>query len=196
MMSRTHGQPATPTTLEQEMANVAYRLQRAGPIAAVELLGKINGAVGNYNAHLAAYPEYDWEGFANVSSIPGAGLQSLHHPDRTHDALAELFDAFARANSVLIDLDRDIWGYISLGFFKQKVKAGEIGSSTMPTRSIPSISKIPRATSAWPTPSSSTSPRKLPISRWQRDHRFDGAAQHGARPGLRACWPTTRSCAA
>ncbi|HRH15329.1 MAG TPA: adenylosuccinate lyase, partial [Azonexus sp.] len=134
MMSRTHGQPATPTTLGKEMANVAWRLQRArARIAAVELLGKINGAVGNYNAHLAAYPGCDWEGFARrfVESL-GLTFNPYTIQIEPHDALAELFDAFARANSILIDLDRDIWGYISLGFFKQKVKAGEIGSSTMP----------------------------------------------------------------
>jgi len=134
LMSRTHGQPATPTTLGKEIANVAYRLQRArARIASVELLGKINGAVGNYNAHLIAYPGYDWEGFAKrfVESL-GLSFNPYTIQIEPHDALAELFDAFARANSILIDLDRDIWGYISLGFFKQKVKAGEIGSSTMP----------------------------------------------------------------
>ncbi|HEX9196019.1 MAG TPA: adenylosuccinate lyase, partial [Azonexus sp.] len=134
MMSRTHGQPATPSTMGKEMANVAYRLQRArARIAAVELLGKINGAVGNYNAHLAAYPGYDWEGFAKrfVESL-GLTFNPYTIQIEPHDALAELFDAFARANSILVDLDRDVWGYISLGFFKQKVKAGEIGSSTMP----------------------------------------------------------------
>jgi adenylosuccinate lyase len=134
MMSRTHGQPATPSTMGKEMANVAYRLQRARVrIAQVELLGKINGAVGNYNAHLAAYPGYDWEGFAKrfVESL-GLTFNPYTIQIEPHDALAELFDAFARANSILIDLDRDVWGYISLGFFKQKVKAGEIGSSTMP----------------------------------------------------------------
>ncbi|MBU3657975.1 MAG: adenylosuccinate lyase, partial [Rhodocyclaceae bacterium] len=134
MMSRTHGQPATPSTIGKEIANVAYRLQRARVrIAQVELLGKINGAVGNYNAHLAAYPGYDWEGFAKkfVESL-GLTFNPYTIQIEPHDALAELFDAFARVNGILIDLDRDVWGYISLGFFKQKVKAGEVGSSTMP----------------------------------------------------------------
>ena len=134
MMSRTHGQPATPSTMGKEMANVAYRLQRArARIVNVELLGKINGAVGNYNAHLSAYPGYDWEGFAKrfVESL-GLVFNPYTIQIEPHDALAELFDAFARTNSILIDLDRDVWGYISLGFFKQKVKAGEVGSSTMP----------------------------------------------------------------
>ena len=130
MMSRTHGQPATPTTLGKEMANVVYRLQRArSRIAEVSLLGKINGAVGNYNAHLAAYPAYDWESFARrfVESL-GLEFNPYTIQIEPHDAMAELFDAFARANTILIDLDRDVWGYISLGLFKQKLKAGEIGN--------------------------------------------------------------------
>ncbi|MGI9142184.1 MAG: adenylosuccinate lyase, partial [Fluviibacter sp.] len=134
MMCRTHGQPATPSTMGKEMANVAYRMQRARVrIAQAELLGKINGAVGNYNAHLAAYPGYDWEGFAKkfVESL-GLVFNPYTIQIEPHDGLAEMFDAFARANGILIDLDRDVWGYISLGFFKQKVKAGEVGSSTMP----------------------------------------------------------------
>jgi adenylosuccinate lyase len=134
MLARTHGQAATPTTLGKEMANVAHRLQRArARIAAVSLTGKINGAVGNYNAHIAAYPAFDWEGFARKFV---EALRLEFNPYTTqiepHDALAELFDACARANTILIDLDRDIWGYVSLGYFKQKLVAGEIGSSTMP----------------------------------------------------------------
>ena len=134
MMARTHGQPATPTTVGKEMANVVARLDRARKqIAAVSLLGKINGAVGNYNAHLAAYPGYDWEGFAK-RFVESFGLEFNPYTIQIepHDSMAELFDAIARANTILIDFDRDVWGYISLGFFKQKLKAGEVGSSTMP----------------------------------------------------------------
>ncbi len=134
MMSRTHGQPATPSTMGKELANAVYRLNRARVrIAEVGLLGKINGAVGNYNAHLAAYPGFDWEGFAKrfVESL-GLEFNPYTIQIEPHDAMAELYDAFARTNTILIDLDRDVWGYISLGFFKQKVKAGEVGSSTMP----------------------------------------------------------------
>ena len=171
MMSRTHGQPATPTTLGKEMANVAYRLQRArARIAAVELLGKINGAVGNYNAHLAAYPGYDWEGFAKrfVESL-GLTFNPYTIQIEPHDALAELFDAFARANSILVDLDRDVWGYISLGFFKQKVKAGEIGSSTMPHKVNPIDFENSEGNLGLANAVLKHLAEKLPISRWQRD---------------------------
>jgi adenylosuccinate lyase len=171
MMSRTHGQPATPSTMGKEMANVAYRLQRArARIAAVELLGKINGAVGNYNAHLAAYPGYDWEGFAKrfVESL-GLVFNPYTIQIEPHDALAELFDAFARANSILIDLDRDIWGYISLGFFKQKVKAGEIGSSTMPHKVNPIDFENSEGNLGLANAVLKHLAEKLPISRWQRD---------------------------
>ncbi|HRE18642.1 MAG TPA: adenylosuccinate lyase [Rhodocyclaceae bacterium] len=171
MMSRTHGQPATPTTLGKEMANVAYRLERArGRIAGVSLLGKINGAVGNYNAHLAAYPGYDWEGFARrfVESL-GVEFNPYTIQIEPHDALAELFDAFARANSILIDLDRDIWGYISLGFFKQKVKAGEIGSSTMPHKVNPIDFENSEGNLGLANAVLRHLSEKLPISRWQRD---------------------------
>jgi adenylosuccinate lyase len=171
MMSRTHGQPATPSTMGKEMANVAYRLQRArARIAAVELLGKINGAVGNYNAHLAAYPGYDWEGFAKrfVESL-GLTFNPYTIQIEPHDALAELFDAFARANSILIDLDRDVWGYISLGFFKQKVKAGEIGSSTMPHKVNPIDFENSEGNLGLANAVLKHLAEKLPISRWQRD---------------------------
>jgi adenylosuccinate lyase len=171
MMSRTHGQPATPSTMGKEMANVAYRLQRArARIAGVELLGKINGAVGNYNAHLAAYPGYDWEGFAKrfVESL-GLVFNPYTIQIEPHDALAELFDAFARANSILIDLDRDIWGYISLGFFKQKVKAGEIGSSTMPHKVNPIDFENSEGNLGLANAVLKHLAEKLPISRWQRD---------------------------
>jgi adenylosuccinate lyase len=171
MMSRTHGQPATPSTMGKEMANVAYRLQRArARIAQVELLGKINGAVGNYNAHLAAYPGYDWEGFAKkfVESL-GLTFNPYTIQIEPHDALAELFDAFARANSILIDLDRDVWGYISLGFFKQKVKAGEIGSSTMPHKVNPIDFENSEGNLGLANAVLTHLAEKLPISRWQRD---------------------------
>jgi adenylosuccinate lyase len=171
MMSRTHGQPATPTTLGKEMANVAWRLERARTrIAAVELLGKINGAVGNYNAHLIAYPGYDWEGLAQrfVESL-GLTFNPYTIQIEPHDALVELFDAFARANSILIDLDRDIWGYISLGFFKQKVKAGEIGSSTMPHKVNPIDFENSEGNLGLANAVLKHLAEKLPISRWQRD---------------------------
>ncbi|MGB9495953.1 MAG: adenylosuccinate lyase, partial [Azonexus sp.] len=160
-----------PTTLGKEMANVAWRLQRARTrIAAVELLGKINGAVGNYNAHLTAYPGYDWEGFAKrfVESL-GLSFNPYTIQIEPHDALAELFDAFARANSILIDLDRDVWGYISLGFFKQKVKAGEIGSSTMPHKVNPIDFENSEGNLGLANAMLKHLAEKLPISRWQRD---------------------------
>jgi adenylosuccinate lyase len=171
MMARTHGQPATPTTVGKEMANVVARLDRARKqIAAVSLLGKINGAVGNYNAHLAAYPGYDWEGFAKrfVESL-GLTFNPYTIQIEPHDALAELFDAFARANSILVDLDRDVWGYISLGFFKQKVKAGEIGSSTMPHKVNPIDFENSEGNLGLANAVLKHLAEKLPISRWQRD---------------------------
>ena len=171
MMSRTHGQPATPSTMGKEVANVAYRLQRArARIAQVEMLGKINGAVGNYNAHLAAYPGYDWEGFAKkfVESL-GLTFNPYTIQIEPHDALAELFDAFARVNGILIDLDRDVWGYISLGFFKQKVKAGEVGSSTMPHKVNPIDFENSEGNLGLANAVLKHLAEKLPISRWQRD---------------------------
>jgi len=171
MLSRTHGQPATPTTLGKEMANFVYRLRRArARIAAVELTAKINGAVGNYNAHLAAYPEFDWEAFAR-GFVERFGLTFNPYTTQIepHDCLAELFDAVAAANTVLLDLDRDMWGYISLGYFKQRLKAGEVGSSTMPHKVNPidfenSEGNIGLANALFHHLSS-----KLPVSRWQRD---------------------------
>ncbi|MDX9707404.1 MAG: adenylosuccinate lyase [Azospira sp.] len=171
MMSRTHGQPATPSTMGKEMANVVYRLSRARErIAAVGLLGKINGAVGNYNAHLAAYPGYDWEGFAK-KFVESLGLEFNPYTIQIepHDAMAELFDAFARTNTILIDLDRDVWGYISLGFFKQKVKAGEIGSSTMPHKVNPIDFENSEGNLGLANAVLKHLAEKLPISRWQRD---------------------------
>src|SRR5690606_16461167 len=134
MLSRTHGQPASPTTMGKELANVVYRLQRQRrQIAAVEILGKINGAVGNYNAHLSAYPEVDWPALAQ-QVVAGLGLSWNPYTTQIepHDYIAELFDAIARVNTVLIDFARDVWGYISLGYFKQRTVEGEVGSSTMP----------------------------------------------------------------
>ncbi|MFZ2854102.1 MAG: adenylosuccinate lyase [Rhodocyclaceae bacterium] len=171
MMSRTHGQPATPTTLGKEMANVAYRLERARTrVATVALLGKINGAVGNYNAHLAAYPAFDWEAFAKrfVESL-GLEFNPYTIQIEPHDAMAELFDAFARANSILVDLDRDVWGYISLGFFKQKLKAGEIGSSTMPHKVNPIDFENSEGNLGLANALLRHLAEKLPVSRWQRD---------------------------
>jgi adenylosuccinate lyase len=171
MMSRTHGQPATPTTMGKEMANVVYRLERArARIAGVSLLGKINGAVGNYNAHLAVYPGYDWEGFAK-RFVEGLGLEFNPYTIQIepHDAMAELFDAFARANTILIDFNRDVWGYISLGFFKQKLKAGEIGSSTMPHKVNPIDFENSEGNLGLANAVLKHLSEKLPISRWQRD---------------------------
>ena len=171
MLSRTHGQSATPTTVGKEMANVVHRLRRAfARIQAVQLSGKINGAVGNYNAHLAAYPEADWEGFAR-RFVESLGL--VFNPYTTqiepHDDLAELFDAFAAANTILIDLDRDIWGYISLGYFRQRVKAGEVGSSTMPHKVNPIDFENSEGNLGIANALLHHLSAKLPISRWQRD---------------------------
>jgi len=171
MMSRTHGQPATPTTLGKEIANVAFRLRRArSAIAGVRLLGKINGAVGNYNAHLAAYPNHDWERFA-CRFVESLGLEFNPYTIQIepHDSMAELFDAFARANLILIDLNRDIWGYISLGFFRQKLRAGEIGSSTMPHKVNPIDFENSEGNLGLANALLRHLADKLPISRWQRD---------------------------
>ncbi len=171
MLAHTHGQPATPTTLGKEMANVAYRLQRAHKaIAAVELLAKINGAVGNYNAHLSAYPMFDWPAFSQ-KFVAGLGLVFNPYTIQIepHDYLAELFDAMARANTILIDLDRDIWGYISLGYFKQRVKAGEIGSSTMPHKVNPIDFENSEGNLGLANAMLRHMAEKLPISRMQRD---------------------------
>ena len=171
MMARTHGQPATPTTLGKEMANVVYRLERGrSHIAGVSLLGKINGAVGNYNAHLAAYPGYDWEGFARrfVERL-GLEFNPFTIQIEPHDAMAELYDAFARVNTIMIDLNRDVWGYVSLGFFKQKLKAGEIGSSTMPHKVNPIDFENSEGNLGLANALLRHLSEKLPISRWQRD---------------------------
>jgi adenylosuccinate lyase len=171
MLSRTHGQTASPTTLGKEFANVVHRLERQlDQIASVPLMGKINGAVGNYNAHLSAYPNIDWQ--ANAEEfVTGLGL--VWNPYTTqiepHDYIAELFDAIARFNTILIDLDRDIWGYISLGYFKQSLVAGEIGSSTMPHKVNPIDFENSEGNLGIANAIVSHLAAKLPVSRWQRD---------------------------
>jgi len=176
MLSRTHGQTASPTTVGKELANVAHRLAVARKsIANVPMMGKMNGAVGNYNAHLAAWPEFDWERFARkVVETPepmGLGLtfQPYSIQIEPHDYMAELFDAVARANTILIDLSRDIWGYVSLGYFKQKLRAGEIGSSTMPHKVNPIDFENAEGNLGLANALLRHLSEKLPISRWQRD---------------------------
>ncbi|MDZ4201530.1 MAG: adenylosuccinate lyase [Gallionella sp.] len=171
MLCRTHGQTATPSTLGKEMANVVYRLQRAEQrLAGVEILGKINGAVGNYNAHLSAYPDVDWEAFAQkFVEARGITFNPYTIQIEPHDYMAELYDAFARINTILIDLDRDIWGYISMGFFKQKVIKGEVGSSTMPHKVNPIDFENSEGNLGMANAMLRHLSEKLPISRWQRD---------------------------
>ena len=172
MLSRTHGQPASPTTLGKELANVVYRLERQiAQVAAVPLLGKINGAVGNYNAHLSAYPDIDWEANAKQFIEGDLGLQFNPYTTQIepHDYIAELFDAIARFNTILIDFDRDIWGYISLGYFKQRTIAGEIGSSTMPHKVNPIDFENSEGNLGIANALLQHLASKLPISRWQRD---------------------------
>ena len=171
MLSRTHGQTATPTTLGKEMANVAYRLKRQlKQIEGVEVLGKINGAVGNYNAHLTTYPEIDWEANARTF-VEGLGLTFNPYTTQIepHDYIAELFDAICRFNTILIDFDRDVWGYISLGYFKQRTVEGEIGSSTMPHKVNPIDFENSEGNLGLANAVLSHLAQKLPISRWQRD---------------------------
>ncbi len=171
MLSRTHGQPASPTTLGKELANFVQRLRRArARVAAVPLLAKMNGATGNYHAHAVAYPDFDWERFCQ-RFVQGLGLEFNPYTTQIepHDSYAELFDAYAAANTVLLDLDRDLWGYISLGYFRQKMKQGEVGSSTMPHK----VNPIDFENSEGNIGVSSALLRhladKLPVSRWQRD---------------------------
>ena len=171
ILSRTHGQPATPSTLGKEMANITARLQRArARIAGVNMMAKFNGAVGNYNAHLSAYPDLDWEGIAK-SFIESLGLEFNPYTIQIepHDAMAELFDAMARCNTILIDADRDIWQYISMGYFKQKTKAGEIGSSTMPHKVNPIDFENSEGNLGIANSILRHLSEKLPISRLQRD---------------------------
>ena len=176
MLSRTHGQTASPTTVGKEMANVVVRLQAAcDRIANVKILAKMNGAVGNYNAHLSAWPDCDWEAFSKkVVETPeplGLGLtfQPYSIQIEPHDYMAELFDAVARTNTILIDLSRDIWGYVSLGYFKQKLKDGEVGSSTMPHKVNPIDFENAEGNLGLANALLRHLSEKLPISRWQRD---------------------------
>jgi adenylosuccinate lyase len=172
MLSRTHGQTASPTTLGKECANVAARLQRArAAVAAVQPLAKMNGAVGNYNAHLAAYPDVDWERFAR--QVVEERLQLVFNPltiqIEPHDWMAELFDAVARCNTILIDWSRDVWGYVSLGYFRQRLKAGEVGSSTMPHKVNPIDFENAEGNLGMANALLAHLSHKLPVSRFQRD---------------------------
>ena len=176
MLSRTHGQTASPTTVGKELANVVVRLQGAVErIAAVKILAKMNGAVGNYNAHLAAWPDFDWEAFSKkvVETHEPMGLGLTFQPYsiqiEPHDYMAELFDAIARSNTILVDLSRDIWGYVSLGYFRQKLKAGEIGSSTMPHKVNPIDFENAEGNLGLANALLRHLAEKLPVSRWQRD---------------------------
>jgi adenylosuccinate lyase len=171
MLSRTHGQPASPTTVGKEMANVAYRLQRQREqVASVQVLGKFAGAVGNYNAHLVAYPEADWEAIAEdfVSSF-GVGFNPYTTQIEPHDYIAELFGAMGRFNTILLDFDRDVWSYISLGYFKQRTVAGEVGSSTMPHKVNPIDFENSEGNLGIANALAEHLSSKLPVSRWQRD---------------------------
>jgi len=172
MLSRTHGQTASPTTVGKEIANVLARLQIArSRIAAVPLRAKMNGAVGNYNAHLSAYPAVDWAAFSRrvVEDKLGLDFQDYSIQIEPHDYMAELFDAVARTNTILIDFARDVWGYISLGYFKQRLKAGEIGSSTMPHKVNPIDFENAEGNFGLANALLRHLAEKLPISRWQRD---------------------------
>jgi adenylosuccinate lyase len=171
MLSRTHGQPASPTTLGKELANFVHRLRRARTrIAVVPLLGKMNGAVGNYHAHTIAYPNFEWERFCG-RFVQGLGLEFNSYTTQIepHDSFAELFDAYAAANIVLLDLDRDLWGYISLGYFRQKTKQGEVGSSTMPHKVNPIDFENSEGNIGVANALLLHLSAKLPVSRWQRD---------------------------
>jgi adenylosuccinate lyase len=176
MLSRTHGQTASPTTVGKEMANVVVRLQAAcDRIASIKILAKMNGAVGNYNAHLSAWPDFDWEAFSKkVIETPeplGLGLtfQPYSIQIEPHDYMAEVFDAVARTNTILIDLSRDVWGYVSLGYFKQRLKDGEVGSSTMPHKVNPIDFENAEGNLGMANAMLRHLSEKLPISRWQRD---------------------------
>jgi adenylosuccinate lyase len=172
MLSRTHGQTASPTTVGKEIANVVARLRHARErIAEVKLLAKMNGAVGNYNAHLSAWPEYDWEGFSKkvIEERLGLVFNPYTIQIEPHDYMAELFDAVTRTNTILIDWARDVWGYVSLGYFKQRTKAGEIGSSTMPHKVNPIDFENAEGNFGLANALLAHLSQKLPISRWQRD---------------------------
>ncbi|MGF1910638.1 adenylosuccinate lyase [Vibrio kasasachensis] len=172
LLSRTHGQPASPSTMGKEMANVAYRMERQyKQIENVEILAKVNGAVGNYNAHLSAYPELDWHKFSEefITESLGVTWNPYTTQIEPHDYIAELFDAVARFNTILIDFDRDVWGYIALGHFKQRTIAGEIGSSTMPHKVNPIDFENSEGNLGLANAVFGHLAQKLPISRWQRD---------------------------
>ena len=172
MLSRTHGQTASPTTVGKEFANVAIRLGRViEAIRSVKILAKMNGAVGNYNAHLIAYPDFDWEAFSRkvVEERLGATFNTHTIQIEPHDYMAELFHEIERANTILIDFDRDVWGYISMHFFKQKLKEGEVGSSTMPHKVNPIDFEDSEGNLGIANALLSHLAGKLPISRWQRD---------------------------
>ncbi|EKF9652447.1 adenylosuccinate lyase, partial [Vibrio cholerae] len=172
LLSRTHGQPASPSTMGKEMANVAYRMERQyKQIANVEILAKINGAVGNYNAHLSAYPTVDWHKFSEefITESLGVDWNPYTTQIEPHDYIAELFEAVARFNTILIDFDRDVWGYIALGHFKQRTIAGEIGSSTMPHKVNPIDFENSEGNLGLANAVFTHLAQKLPISRWQRD---------------------------
>ncbi len=185
MLSRTHGQPASPTTLGKEMANFAHRLARAhARIARVAPLAKLNGAVGNYNAHAIAYPGFDWQRFSR-RVVEGLGLEFNPYTTQIepHDWIAELLDAYAGANNIVLDLDRDLWGYISLGYFRQKLKAGEVGSSTMPHKVNPIDFENSEGNIGVANALLRHLADKLPVSRWQRD-LSDSTALRNLGPAL------------
>ncbi len=195
MLSRTHGQAASPTTLGKEMANFANRLERArNRIARVPVLGKINGAVGNYNAHVAAYPGFAWERFCR-RFVERLGLEFNPYTTQIepHEWLAELLDAYAHANSVLLDLDRDLWGYISLGYFSQKAKKGEVGSSTMPHKVNPIDFENSEGNVGIANALLRHLADKLPVSRWQRD-LSDSTAQRNVGTALGHTLLAYQSC--
>jgi adenylosuccinate lyase len=195
MLARTHGQPASPTTLGKELANFTHRLRRArAAIAGVPILGKANGAVGNYHAHAIAYPKLGWERFCR-RFVEGLGLEFNPYTTQIepHDATAELFDAYARANSVLLDLDRDLWGYISLGYFRQKLGRGEVGSSTMPHKVNPIDFENSEGNLGVANALLRHLAEKLPVSRWQRD-LSDSTALRNAGVALGHTLLACRAC--
>jgi len=195
MLSRTHGQAATPTTLGKEIANFVFRLRRArASLGAVRQLGKINGAVGNYNAHLAAYPGFDWEKFARrFVELLGLEFNPYTAQIEPHDSLVEFFDAVARTNTILLDLDRDLWGYVSLGYFRQRVKEGEVGSSTMPHKVNPIDFENSEGNIGVANALLRHLADKLPVSRWQRD-LSDSTALRNAGVALGHSLIAWRSC--
>ncbi|CAB3632479.1 adenylosuccinate lyase [Achromobacter dolens] len=195
MLSRTHGQPASPTTLGKEFANVAARLNRAiVAVEAVEPLAKLNGATGNYNAHLSAYPEIDWPAFSQ-RVLAGLGLTQNRHTIQIepHDWMSALFDAIVRANIIVLDLDRDIWGYVALGYFKQRLKEGEVGSSTMPHKVNPIDFENSEGNLGLANAVLRHLSDKLPISRWQRD-LTDSTVLRNLGVGLGYCLVAWDAC--